>query len=93
MGARATLTRYKPVVLLEWTPCLFESRPRQVEEMFEFFRDCGYVGSTPRSRAVFELRASGLWSLAPKGSSVNLILTPRGVGQPAPRGMMAVGSI
>ncbi len=75
-GALGTLRRFKPKILIEWAPYLFEGRDSLLDPALEALRSLGYrarvagsnaVGNVPRHR-------NDLFVSVSHGSSINLLL-------------------
>ena len=75
-GALGTLRRFKPKILIEWAPYLFEGRDSLLDSALEALRSLGYrarvagrtaVGEVPRHR-------NDLFVSMSNGSSINLLL-------------------
>lgn len=76
-GAKRTVARCKPIILLEWAPCLFEARRDEVDQMFTFLDDLGYCATSPETQQDIQLISDEIWSVVPARESINLLLTAR----------------
>lgn len=77
-GAWETFKRFRPLLIMEWSPCLFTERPNVMENILDRLFGMGYYlndGDTGR-----EIRngLSALRSLTPGGGSMNVLLMPQG---------------
>ena len=75
-GARQTLARFQPTILLEMAPYLFADRPTEFEGMLCMLRDGGYQMTDVGSGRFLPLAAMALSETIPAGGSRNVLLRP-----------------
>lgn len=75
-GALGTLRRFKPRILIEWAPYLFEGRDPLLNPALEALRSLGYRARVAGSNAIGEVprHRGDLFVPMANGSSINLLL-------------------
>ena len=74
-GAEETLSRYRPVMMMEFAPYIFSERGRSFQELLDLLLSLGYRARAVGGRAL-RLEAS-LESVIPREGSMNVILEAR----------------
>ena len=77
-GAVITLGRFRPRVLMEWAPYLFEGRLGVMEKMLWNFINLGYCPKDQSGRRVLPRNLQALNSLVPKYGSINVLFEASG---------------
>lgn len=72
-GAVNTLARFRPRVLMEWAPYLFEGRSADMDQMLSNFIRLGYCPKEPAGRRELPKNIEALNTLVPKYGSMNLL--------------------
>lgn len=72
-GAADTLRRFRPRVLMEWAPYLFESKAAVMDQMLSHFIDLGYCPKEPSGRRLLPKSLEALNAMAPKYGSMNVL--------------------
>lgn len=73
-GAKRTLQRFRPRIMMEFAPYVFKERGRSFEELISLLRQSGYQAREVHG-GLLEL-SSGLERSIPHGGSINVILNP-----------------
>ena len=76
MGGERTLERFRPVVLMELAPYLFDSDPGSFDTLMKLFEKYGYTGTDADSGKQYPIQAARLRATFPDGTSRNVLLTP-----------------
>jgi FkbM family methyltransferase len=77
-GAANTLRRFRPRVLMEWAPYLFEGKAGIMERILSGFIDLGYGPKKPLDRRVLPTTVEALNAMVPKFGSMNVLFEARG---------------
>lgn len=72
-GAVNTLGRFRPRVLMEWAPYLFEGKSIDMEQMLSNFTRLGYCPREPAGRRELPKNIEALNSLVPRYGSMNVL--------------------
>jgi FkbM family methyltransferase len=72
-GAANTLRRFRPRVLMEWAPYLFEGQSAVMGQMLSTFINLGYCPKAPSRRRVLPTTLEALNAMAPKNGSMNVL--------------------
>jgi hypothetical protein len=72
-GAANTLRRFRPRVLMEWAPCLFEGKSAVMEQILNDFINLGYRPKEPSGRRVLPKTLEALNAMVPKYGSMNVL--------------------
>lgn len=72
-GAVDTLRRYRPRVLMEWAPYLFDDKSAVMEQVLSNFISLGYCPKEPSRRRPLPETVEALNSLVPKYGSMNVL--------------------
>ena len=77
-GAVCTLRRFRPTILMEWAPYLFEGCESLLDPALDALRRLGYRARVAGSRAVGEVprNRGDLFVPMGRGASINLLLEP-----------------
>lgn len=81
-GAKETISRFKPIILIEFAPALADEKGESFELMLQFFLDQGYRVLDAITWRPFVSDAPSIRKKIPKGSSRNVILMPASVATP-----------
>jgi len=73
-GARDTLARFKPTILLEMAPYLFKSQAEAFDAMLTLLADSGYSMREVATGKTLPLSSQALNQAIPDGGSVNVLL-------------------
>ena len=76
-GGRQSLERFRPLILMELAPYLFDDRPGEFEGLIDCLRVLGYALHDVQSHQPIPLVADEIRCLIPTGASVNVIAQPR----------------
>ena len=76
-GARTTLEKHKPKVLIELAPCNFESKPRDFDRLVELFAGLGYRAIDIANGNPLDLDAAAIRNRTGDGASINALLECR----------------
>lgn len=76
-GAAATLERFRPVLLMEFSPCLYRGREGQFQKMLVSLERLGYRFSDAHSGAPLPADAGRLARIIPDGASANVVARAR----------------
>lgn len=76
-GARETLARFKPTILLEMAPYLFAHQVEAFNTMLESLSGCGYTMTEVATGKSLPLSSEALNHAIPEGGSVNVLLRSR----------------
>jgi FkbM family methyltransferase len=76
-GARETLARYRPTILLEMAPYLFKANPEGFDAMLELLASSAYTMTEVATGRNFAFSADALNHAIPDGGSVNVLLRPK----------------
>lgn len=76
LGALKAIDRFRPGILLEWAPYLFEKKAKVLNEAIKKLRGLGYRVHVPCSKISYMIpeNPNNLFKSLPKGASVNLLL-------------------
>ncbi len=83
-GARRTLKRWRPAMVLELSPHQLDEQGGSIEELTGILREAGYTLHEPGSGASLPLDGAALRALIPHGGSRNAVVLPA-AGRKAPR--------
>jgi FkbM family methyltransferase len=72
-GAVNTLRRFRPRVLMEWAPYLFDDKSAGMEQMLDNFIDLGYCPKEPSGRRALPMTLEALNALVPRYGSMNVL--------------------
>jgi hypothetical protein len=72
-GAANTLRRFRPRILMEWAPYLFEGKSAVMGQMLSNFINLGYCPKAPSRRRVFPKTLEALNAMVPKYGSMNVL--------------------
>jgi FkbM family methyltransferase len=72
-GAANTLRRFRPRVLMEWAPYLFEGNAAIMGQMLSHFINLGYCPKEPSRRRVLPKTLEELNAMVPKYGSMNVL--------------------
>jgi FkbM family methyltransferase len=72
-GAVDTLRRFRPRVLMEWAPYLFDGKSAVMELVLSNFINLGYFPKEPSRRRLLPKTVEALNSLVPKYGSMNVL--------------------
>jgi FkbM family methyltransferase len=72
-GAANTLRRFRPRVLMEWAPYLFEGNSAIMGQMLSHFINLGYCPREPSRRRVLPKTLEELNAMVPKYGSMNVL--------------------
>lgn len=72
-GAVDTLRRFRPRVLMEWAPYLFEDQSAVMEQMLNDFINLGYCPKEPSNRRSLPKNLEALNAMVPKYGSMNVL--------------------
>jgi Methyltransferase FkbM domain len=75
-GGKETLLTYKPPILMEFAPYLFDPESRQFEDLVDVFRDMGYFLSDADTGKPLPMDPDYLREIIPAGGSRNVLLLP-----------------
>jgi len=73
VGAANTLRRFRPRVLMEWAPYLFEGKSAVMEQMLGNFIDLGYCPKEPSGRRLLPETLEALNATVPRYGSMNVL--------------------
>jgi FkbM family methyltransferase len=73
-GARETLARFRPTILLEMAPYLFKNQPEAFDEMLALLSGSGYSMEEVSTGRTLPLSSQVLNHAIPEGGSVNVLL-------------------
>jgi FkbM family methyltransferase len=76
-GARTSLAKFRPRVLMELAPYLFDRNPAAFEGLIDCFRSLDYTLQEVNSGRSMTLDAAAIKRAIPVGASVNVIAIPR----------------
>jgi FkbM family methyltransferase len=76
-GAWRTIEKFKPDILMEWTPHLFQNQPRVMEMIIERFLDLHY--NLFHADTFKKLTLKKINNLTPKHGSLNILLSQKKV--------------
>lgn len=76
-GARGTLAKFRPGVLMELAPYLFDHDPAAFDGLIECFRALDYTLQEVNSGRPIRLNAAEVKQSIPVGASVNVVALPR----------------
>jgi hypothetical protein len=74
-GGKITLLTYRPPILMEFAPYLFDPESHQFENMMDLFRELGYTLSDPDTGKPLPMDTDHLREIIPVGGSRNVLLT------------------
>lgn len=72
-GAVDTLRRFRPRVLMEWAPYLFDGESAAMEQVLRNFLDLGYCPKVPSGRRPLPKTLEALNSMVPRYGSMNVL--------------------
>ncbi len=78
LGATATVSRFRPVMIVELAPYLYDGSEHSFEVLIDFLADHGYSMSELKSGDALPLRPDALRDRIPEGGSVNALCRPGG---------------
>ena len=82
-GSINTLRRFRPRVLMEWAPYLFDDESVCMEQMLNNFIDLGYRPKEPSGRRPLPKTLGALNALVPRYGSMNVLFETNDVGNGA----------
>jgi FkbM family methyltransferase len=82
-GSVNTLRRFRPRVLMEWAPYLFDDESAGMEQMLNNFIDLGYCPKEPSGRRALPTTLEALNALVPRYGSMNVLFETNDVGNGA----------
>jgi FkbM family methyltransferase len=77
LGARESLAKFRPRVLMELAPYLFDRNPAAFDGLIECFRSLDYTLQEANSGRPMTLDATAIKQAIPVGASINVIAFPR----------------
>jgi FkbM family methyltransferase len=75
-GSSSTLSQYRPVILMELAPYLFEKKMQEFEKLLKIFLDLRYSARDANTLKGLSLDPDQLIKLVPVGGSRNILLIP-----------------
>jgi FkbM family methyltransferase len=75
-GGLASLKRFQPIILMEFTSYLLQERGRSSDELLSILRQAGYRLYRLDGKTALPQEPAGLHMLVPEGSSLNVVARP-----------------
>lgn len=72
-GAKATIEKFSPVIIMELCPYLLEETGHDISEIIEYFKDVNFQIRDIRTNKRLPLDHRMLQTIIPKGSGINII--------------------
>ena len=77
LGARETLTRFNPTLLMELAPCVHDSSPGRFERILQFLWDLGFEIANVSNGQRLPHDPGKIRGLIPQGGGINALVTLR----------------
>jgi hypothetical protein len=72
-GSVNTLRRFRPRVLMEWAPYLFDDKSAVMQQVLSNFINLGYIPKEPSGRRSLPKTYEALNSMVPTNGSMNVL--------------------
>jgi FkbM family methyltransferase len=76
LGGRMVFDTYKPLMMMELAPYVYENNPEKFDCLLEILWDLGYEIANVRSRNALPHDSGKIRRLIPTGGSINVLATP-----------------
>ena len=78
-GAKQTLNKHRPLIVMEMSPYVLEEMQNSVEELVALLVECGYGLRDLSARRSLPLEGRALRSMIPWGAGINVLAVPEDV--------------